>query len=118
MTKSTHELLRDWGVFQRHPDLRMNARCGIALVMDANVGSTVGEPYVSYDMIAPVDRVLANMKLRRRELYDVLWFAYVDEMSSREMASRLDCDQKKALSTLNQAVAWVDGAMFAGDMQA
>lgn len=118
MTKSTHELLRDWGVFQRHPDMRMNARCGIALVMDANVGSTVGEPFVSWDEVSQVDAVLAKLKKRNRNLYQVIWFSYVDDLSSREMGARINKDRNAALSLLNQAVNWVDGAMFAGGLEA
>jgi hypothetical protein len=118
MTDSTHELLKKWGTWQRFPDLRMNARCGVAIIMDDNVGRTVGEPMVGWDEISQVDSVLAKLKRHNWKLYQIIWLSYVNQMSSREMGVRLHCDQKKALAILNQAVAWVDGAMFASDAQA
>lgn len=111
MTKSTHELLRLWGGWARHPDLRMNVRCGIAIIIEANFGGTVGEQRISDDEALRVDRVIAQLKTRNPSLCRVLREAYVHDLSSREIGIKFGYDHKKALALLNQAIAWVDGAL-------
>ena len=113
MTKPTATLLLEWADWVRHPDLRMGARCGLAVIMAANVGGTVSGPRMSDDDALRVDRVVAQLRARNERLYVALRLSYVDELSYREMAVRLRCDQKKALALINQAVAWVDGALTA-----
>lgn len=106
-----YQLLENWGRWSRDGCLPHGVKCGIAIIMEQNIGSTVGiAPANDYDA-ERIERVMVIMKLRKPDHYHALRRYYIMRLSTRKIAKLMDCGNSKASDLVRAGEAWVEGAL-------
>lgn len=106
-----YQLLENWGRWARDRCLPRGVKCGIAIIMDQNVGSTVDIAPANDELAQSIEPVLRILKHRKPDHYRVIELYYRDACSTRLIAKRLGKSNGWASDTLRAGEAWVDGAI-------
>lgn len=106
-----YQLLDAWGRWSRDKCLPSGVRCGIAIIMDQNVGGVLGFAPVNDDDAMTVEKVMRTMKQRKPDHYEVVYLSYVKGLSTRKIGKVMGKSNGWASDTLRAGEAWVEGAL-------
>lgn len=109
--RDTIQLLEAWGRWSRDKCLPRGVRCGIAIIMDQNVGGVLGFAPVSEDDAIQVEKIMRALKHRKPDHYEVVYLSYVRGLSTRKIGKIMEKSNGWASDTLRAGEAWVDGAL-------
>lgn len=108
---STEYMLEQWGYWLRSgAGIPRYTSPSLALVRD-NVGSTVPTAVITDDDAEKVDRAVARLGKRDKEMGDCVWLHYAEKRTYHGIAKRLGIGKSKAAELVRAGVAWVDGAL-------
>lgn len=109
----TYHLLTQWGIWLRYGDgIPRYVSPHYALMRD-NIEQHSSAPVctISEDLCMMMDRVVARLRLRNKEMGDALVYRYAWGVSFAAIAKQLGISKPRAESLVKSAEQWIDGVL-------
>lgn len=107
LERNTTERLYDWGDWARKNDVSLGA---IGTLGRLN-GSTVPTLTIADDDAEQIDRIVAKLISRDKEMGTAVKLYYFRKFKYRNIAFQLKINKDKAQRLVKSGTAWIDGAL-------
>lgn len=107
LLKSTNERLYDWGDWARTGRIKLGTKGTLGQLS----GSTVASLAVPDDEAEVVDRVLARLISRDKQMGMAVKLYYLNRLNYRVIGKKMEINKDKAQRLVFSGVAWIDAAL-------